>query len=142
MSNFGQLSPAAMVELDNLNKEIEAITGKKTLTRSDRAKVDANLSKMASIRKAGITTDEYRRAKADHLGLVITGEEIRAREAHEKLFRGFIAGKADEALDYEYRSNNDFLAGHATPAFSAGPQGGVLVPMRFQQSVTLGLARN
>jgi len=143
-----KLSPSALIELQRLDRELRSITepnGKPaapgTLPGSQRKRVDAILGQMAAIRSTGITDDDFLRAKAEAFGLEINGSETRRQEAHENLFRMFLSGVDDSKILHEQRTNNDFLAGSATPAYTSGSAGGFLVPMKFSQSVAEGLAQ-
>ena len=136
------LSAACQAELRALQVEGETILSAKQITRSARKRVDFILSKIATLKEFGISTSESQRAvataQAAELGLAtpdFSGSTI--ENSHEKLFRRFMSG----ASDAELRANTDFLAGQQVPVFTAGTQGGVLVPQSFAKTFYEGLAQ-
>jgi HK97 family phage major capsid protein len=127
------MSPAAIREAYSLQQQAKQLASKSVITRSDQKKVDALLAQISNIKQVGLSTDEIRQNLADQYGREIGVDQ----QAHEKLFRDFLRGTHDTEL--EQRAST-FVSGQQTPIFSAGLQGGVLVPIKFQQNVTEGLA--
>jgi len=59
---FQKYSPAAVLELDRLNSEVNGLLEKREgLTPSDRKRADLILAKMAALKKTGVTDDEFQR---------------------------------------------------------------------------------
>ncbi|HUC30011.1 MAG TPA: phage major capsid protein [Candidatus Acidoferrum sp.] len=137
---FKSISPSGMLELRQLDTELQKLMSTPGLTRGEAKRADVIIARMAAIRDAGITDLDYHRAQAEALGLEIHGSELRAREAHEKIFRLYVTGKPQEEIKAAIAENRDFQAGQATPSFTQGTAGGFTVPMSFQKSVAEGLA--
>jgi HK97 family phage major capsid protein len=137
---YKAISPTAVLEIRRLKSELDKLTVKPTMTRAEGKRADVIIAQISAIKEAGITDDDYRMAHAEALGLEIHGSALRAREAHEKLFRMYMGKKSDSEIASAIAENRDFEAGQATPAFTQGPSGGFLVPMTFQQKVAEGLA--
>jgi HK97 family phage major capsid protein len=127
------MTPAAMREAWTLQQQAMQLASQAVVSRSDAKKVDALLAKIANIKQIGFSSDEVRQNIADQIGKEIGVDQ----RAHEELFRGFLRGKPDSELEQRATA---FVSGQQTPIFSAGAQGGVLVPTAFQQNVTEGLA--
>ena len=136
---FKTYSPAAVLEMRDIQNQLEDFLKLKNPTRAECKRSDALVARLAALRDTGITDGDYQRIAAEEWGRKIAEPERRAQEAHEKLFEGFLRGKPDEELR-GLPGTPSLLAGTQAVAFTAGPQGGVLVPAKFQQSVTLGLA--
>ena len=133
-----QLSPTAVLEVRRLNAEIEKLMAKaknEKLSRSEMKEVDGKIAQISAIKEAGLTDSEYQRMVADELGREIHAPETRAVAEHEELFQRYMHGE-----NVEERAG-DFLAGSQTIHYTAGPEGGVLVPQSFQKEVTAGLAQ-
>jgi HK97 family phage major capsid protein len=137
---FKNISPTAVLELRQLDKELQTLMTRPGLTRGDSKRADVIIARMAAIRDAGITDLDYHRAQAEALDLEINGSAVRAREAHEQIFRMYLTGKSQSEIASAIAENRDFQAGQATPSFTQGPSGGFLVPMSFQNNVAEGLA--
>jgi HK97 family phage major capsid protein len=127
------MSPQAMLEAYRFQQEATRIASQSVVTRSDAKKIDTLLARIANLKQIGFSTDEMRRALGDEIGKEIGVDQ----KAHEKFFRDFLKGHPDSELE---QRATVFVSGQNTPIFSAGPQGGVLVPVRFQQAVNEGLA--
>jgi HK97 family phage major capsid protein len=136
-----QLSPSAMLEIRRLKGDIDTLLAKPNITRADGKRIDAMLGQISAIKEAGITDLDAVRARVDEIGATISAEERAVVEAHEAAFRAFMTGRSDEAIQHEIEKRGNLLAGSQTISFTAGPQGGVTVPMSFQKAVTLGLSQ-
>src|SRR5258708_8330608 len=131
------ITPAALREIRSLQSQAELIL-RSNPTRADGKRADLMISKMANIRQAGMSSDEQRQALANKMiteaglpPITFTDESPEVR-AHEELFKAFLSGAQDSEIQHRATS---FLAGSATPIFTAGPQGGFLVPQRFASQV-------
>src|SRR5215472_9373663 len=127
------MTPAAMREAYSLQQQATRIASQSVVTRSDAKKIDELLARIANLKQIGYSSDEMRKHIGDELGKEIGNDH----RAHEALFKRFLRGDSDGELEQRATA---FVAGQQTPIFTAGPEGGVLVPVSFQQSVTEGLA--
>jgi HK97 family phage major capsid protein len=133
------LSPSAAAEVRKIKTEIDTLLAQPNLTRADSKRVDAMLGQIAAIKEAGISNDDFTRARVAEILAELSAVETRQREAHSKAFRAFMVGKSFSEVDAELRGT-DFLAGQQSIVYGASSQGGVLVPIGFQNSVAEGLA--
>jgi HK97 family phage major capsid protein len=134
------MTPAAMREAYSLQQQATRIASQSVVTRSDAKKIDELLARIANLKQIGYSTDEMRQHLGTELAREIGGSVLRAREAHEQIFRMYMGKKSDSEIATAIAENRDFQAGQATPAFTQGPSGGFLVPMSFQKNVAEGLA--
>lgn len=134
------MTPSAMLEAYSLQQQATRIASQAVVTRSDAKKIDELLARIANLKQIGYSSDEMRQHIGTELAKEIGGNEVRAREAHEQLFRMFFSKKDDSEIAAAIAENRDFQAGQATPAFTQGPSGGFLVPISFQRNVAEGLA--
>ena len=134
------MTPAAMREAYSLQTQATRIASQSVVTRSDAKKIDELLARIANLKQIGYSTDEMRQHLGTELAKEIGGSELRAREAHEQIFRMYVTGKPQNEIASAISENRDFQAGQATPSFTQGPSGGFLVPMSFQKNVAEGLA--
>jgi len=138
------ISPAALREISTLQHDADNILSKRAVTRADQKRADLIVSRIATIRSAGISSDEQRQ----HLGNKILAEsglqpvdfssETPEQRAHQQLFRRFLKGDPDSMIidgANELRSSTTLLAGSETPIFTTGPQGGFIVPTTFASVV-------
>jgi HK97 family phage major capsid protein len=137
---FKTISPSAVLEIRRLNQQLSNLMAKPGLTRGEAKRADVLIAQISAIKDAGITDDEYRLAHAEALGIEIHGSAIRAREAHEKIFKMFVSGRSESEIATAITENRDFQAGQQTPSFTQGLSGGVLVPTSVQKSISEGLA--
>jgi HK97 family phage major capsid protein len=133
------LTPHAKAELYRLNGEIERLCSQPQ-TRSTRKEIDARLAQMAAIKAAGITDPEYTFARAQEVDAEWRAAQLKAKEAHDQIFRMFLSKAEDADIQHEIEKRSDFLAGQQTISFTAGTQGGMLVPETFMHEVAEGLA--
>src|SRR5258708_21214967 len=139
------ISPAALREIQQLQNEASGLINRRSVSRADGKRADPLLAKIANIRSTGLSTDESLRHVANELGREIGAPIIEFDESspeersHQKLFRGFLSGTADVALEQETRATT-FLAGTQTPIFTSGASGGFLVPIKFSEKVAEGRA--
>jgi len=129
------ISAPALREISQLQHQANQLLAQRNISRSDAKKADILIAKIANIRQAGFSSDEQRAIITKEIGREIGAGEHRTE--HEHLFRGFLMGAPDSELEQRAAS---FLAGQQTPAFTAGPEGGVLVPIAFAQRVAEGRA--
>jgi HK97 family phage major capsid protein len=127
------MTPAAMLEAYHLQAEATRIASQSVVTRSDAKKIDTLLARIANLKQVGVSTDEMRK----HIGAEIGKEIGNDQRGHEELFVRFLRGREDSELEQRATA---FVAGQQTPIFTSGPQGGVLVPIAFQQAATEGMA--
>ncbi len=73
---FKNISPTAVLELRTLDKELQTLMSRPSLTRSDSKRADVIIARMAAIRDAVITDLDYDRAQAEALDLEINGSAI------------------------------------------------------------------
>jgi HK97 family phage major capsid protein len=136
------LSPSAMCEIRRLKGEIDTILAKPNCTRADGKRVDAMLGQISAIKEAGITDLDAVRARVDEIGASISAEQRRAVEAHEHIFRSFMTGAKDDDIKSQIEQRGtDLLAGQQAISFTAGSQGGFLVPESFRKNIELGMAQ-
>jgi HK97 family phage major capsid protein len=141
------ISPAALHEIHKLQVECDQLLSLRNLTRSDGKRADLIMARIASIRQAGLSTDETRRAVLSEIGKEIgaapfTFDDISpAQRAHEEIFKRFLTGADDDTVmrEVEHRATT-FLSGSQTPIFSLGPVGGFLCPPSFHQQVSEAMA--
>lgn len=135
------ITPAALREISQLQHQAEQILAQRSVSRTDQKRADLLLSKIGSIRQAGYSSNEQRQLLANEINREIGlptvqfNTETPEQRAHEQLFRRFLTGDADSALETEQRSSTLLTAGQQTPIFTSGPEGGVLVPIKFAQQV-------
>ena len=122
-----------MLEAYKLQAEATRIASQSVVTRSDAKKIDTLLARISNLKQVGVSTDEMRK----HIGTELGKEIGNDQRGHEELFVQFMRGKAD--VELEQRATV-FVAGQQTSIFTAGSQGGVLVPVAFQQAATEGMA--
>jgi HK97 family phage major capsid protein len=134
------MTPAAMREAFALQTHATRIASQSVVTRSDAKKIDELLARIANLKQIGYSSDEMRQHIGTELAKEIGGSGVRAREAHEHLFRMFFSKKDDSEIAAAIAENRDFQAGQTTPAFTQGVSGGFLVPISFQRNVAEGLA--
>jgi HK97 family phage major capsid protein len=136
------LSPNAMCEIRRLKGEIDTLLAKPNVTRADGKRADMLIAQISAIKEAGITDLDAMRARVDEIGATISAEQRRAVEAHEQIFRSFMTGAKDDDIKSQIEQRGtDLLAGQQTISFTAGSQGGFLVPESFRKNVELGMAQ-
>jgi len=135
-----KLTPAAAFEMRRLTEKLNEFMNKgSALTRSEAKEMDGIMAQMKAIREAGISDSDFQRAQSEAIGEELRAEALRDRETHEKAFRSFVTGKSDETIEQELRLNPNFLAGSETISYTAGTQGGMLVPQTFMSGVVEGM---
>lgn len=130
------MTGAALREVFKLQREIDGILAQEKITGEQRKKADLLMSKIATIRDTGMTTDEMHTALASEFGKEIHPEQRdENQQAHEAEFRKFMTGECMP----EERSTT-LVAGTQTPIYSSGSTGGFLVPQKFYEQAAEGLA--
>jgi len=127
------LSNETVLEIVRLQHQADTLISSRTMTGSDRKKVDYIISKIKSIRELGVSSDQLHRQIAKAYGEKFATEE-RNRETNDVAFRMFLSGKDDS----EARAA---LAGSETITYTQGPLGGFLVPTSFAGLVSEGAAQ-
>jgi HK97 family phage major capsid protein len=123
-----------MAELDSLTAK--AATAKdKTLTRAESKRADAIIAELATIRQTARHSAETRSARVEAVQQEFAAAQYAQRAAHTAAFKAFLRG---QEITHELRAN--MLAGTNTVTYTAGPQGGISVPVGFQEAITRGLA--
>lgn len=97
-------------------EEARAIANQPELTKRDEARINVLLAKASALKTAVVKDDRTLR-----------------------FFRAMIAG--DNKTLQEFRANTDMLAGQQSITYSAGTQGGYLVPQEFADGLVLGMAQ-
>ncbi len=133
------ITPAALREISRLQHEAEQILNQRSVSKLDQKRADLLIAKIANIRQAGYSSDEQRQLVGAEIHRELFDSTPEQR-AHERLFHRFLAGASDSELEAEARSETLLKAGQQATVFSAGPAGGVLVPMKFAQQVAEGRA--
>jgi HK97 family phage major capsid protein len=103
-------------ELLAVLEEARAISNQPELTKRDEARINVLLAKASALKTAAVAPD--------------------------KTLRWFKAlAKGDSAALAEYRTNTDMLAGTQSITYTAGSQGGYLVPNEFYDDLVLAMAQ-
>jgi HK97 family phage major capsid protein len=138
------LTPEQESRLHFLTTEVNRVVCQPALQRDDRKKVDAMLAEMANIRAIARTSEEVRNARVEEVMQEFAAREIAQRKQHNELFRSYLCGQ-EIAGDTIIGSGPErravtFLSGTNTVIYTAGPQGGVTVPIDFAKFVTEGMS--
>jgi HK97 family phage major capsid protein len=134
------ITPAALREISQLQHQAETLLSQRSVSRADAKRADLVMAKIASIRQAGYSSDEQRQLLSNEInreiGLPTAQFDNSSPEqrAHESLFRRFLAGATDSALEQEQRATL-LQAGQQTVVFTQGSAGGFLVPQKFSDEV-------
>lgn len=128
-------SNSLMAELDTLTAKANTASDK-TLTRAESKRCDAIIAELATIRNTARYSTEVRAARVDAVLGQFAVETEKRHKAHSDLFKAYLRGLEITA---EQRATT-FLAGTQQVVYSAGPQGGVTVPVEFSTFVTEGMA--
>lgn len=106
----------------------------KMLTRSESKRVDAIIAEISMLKQMAKQSDEFRAAKIEGVSLEMAREKYAREAEHRALFRDFLRGG-----DIEHRAQT-FQAGTNAVTYTAGSQGGILVPVGFNDAVVEGMA--
>jgi HK97 family phage major capsid protein len=133
------MTGAALQEIFKMQREMDGLLAQPHVSKEQRKRADILMSKIASIRDMGMSTDEAHRALAVEYGREIVPEFTagKSQRAHEDLFKDYLRGAADN--DIETRATT-LVAGSQSIIYSAGQNGGFLVPTKFYASAAEGLA--
>jgi HK97 family phage major capsid protein len=127
------MTAAALKEIFQLQREMDGLLAQEHVSKEQRKRADMLMSKIASLRDMGMSTDEAHRALASEYGREIEQRDENAA-AHEDLFKRFLRGE-----HIEERATT-LVAGSQSILYTAGQNGGFLVPTKFYQSAAEGLA--
>ena len=137
------MTNAALKEAFQLQRELDGIVNQPHISKEMRKRADILMSKIASLRDTGRSTDEMNRALAAEYGKEIVSDfhAEENRQAHEDLFRRFLNGEPDSELEREVRTlGQPMIAGTQSILYTAGTNGGFLVPTKFYEAAAEGLA--
>lgn len=129
------MTAEGLKEIFQLQREMDGLLAQEHVSKEQRKRCDVLMSKIASIRDMGMSTDQAHRALAAEFGKEIEQRDENA-QAHEDLFRRYLRG---EDIDSERRAA-PFVAGTQTISYSAGQNGGFLVPQKFYEAAAEGMA--
>jgi len=127
------MTSAGLKEVFQLQREIDALLAQPHISKEQRKRADLLMSRVASLRDMGMSTDEANRALVAEYGREIhpLSEEQRV---HEDLFRAYLRGE-----HIEERATT-FIAGQQSILYTSGQNGGFLVPTSFRQEAAEGMA--
>lgn len=136
------LTPAAIREIHNLQKECERILAQTTVSRSDGKRADILISQIASIRATGVSTDERNETLANELAREIGAPhtDFSKRKSHaQKIYKRFLQGASEVELQKELRATT-FVAGTQSLGYTQGTAGGFLVPSEYHKDIREGMS--
>jgi HK97 family phage major capsid protein len=133
---FFILNPEQEARVNYLHGEVSRLLEQPIVQRSEGKKIDAMLAEISTIKQSARLSDEARSNRVDAVMTEFSARELTQRKAHSDLFKAYVRGLE---ITPEQRATT-FLAGTQQVVYSAGPQGGVTVPVEFAKFVTEGMA--
>lgn len=127
------MTAAGLREIFSIQREMDTILAQPNISKEQRKRADLLMSKIASIRDMGMSQDEAHRALASEYGREIEQRDEFA-QAHERLFKRYLRGEHIEERD------TTFIAGKQSILYTAGQNGGFLVPTKFYEQAAEGMA--
>ena len=116
------MTPAALREAFSLQRELDGLLAQPHISKEQRKRADIVMSRIASLRDVGMSTDEAHRALAAEYGREISPSP--EQRAHEDLFKAFLRGVPESEIEREARA---LVTGTQSIIYSAGQNGGFLV---------------
>jgi HK97 family phage major capsid protein len=136
------LSTAAIYELHGLQIEADGILAQSNIGKSEQKRADVLISRMASIRSTGLSSDELFQsvAKSQAHRMGYAAPKFRApRTPQENCYEKFLRGASIESLQREFRdAAPSFVTGAAVLGYSQGENLGFVVPMQYHAQIVEG----
>lgn len=134
------MTPQGLKEIFKLQNEMDVLLAKEHISKEERKRCDIIMSKIASLRDMGMSTDEAHRALAAEYGREVFSDfhADENQKAHEDLFRRYLRGE-DIDSTVEQRTL-PLMAGTQSIVYTQGQAGGFLVPTQFREAAVEGMA--
>jgi len=135
------LTNAAVREIFSLQTEAENLLRASNVSRAEQKRADVIISRIASIRATGRSSDELNQTLASEMAkeLGVSTPQFRAAQTAEtRLYKRWLAGKATDA---ELRATTLVTSAENTPGitYSVGDNLGFLVPMQYHSDIAEGM---